>query len=267
MRCREDYVPLIVIAILLGLILIVESVGFPSPILSWISQITVMVAIIASIIMVCFAENKWRLLFFPVIALMVFLVYHYPIGLLLLLLVPTVIHVYVFTGAFILYGAIKNKSWPGILSFFILLCCGASFFIFHPHSPIEASAMWIGDYTNYFSYMSSQLVSVFGLAHTSHNTLLSMKFIAFAFAYHYMNWFSKTEVIRWHKITAKRGVVLTVLYGLAISLYLYNYKWGFFVLAGLSLAHVILEFPLDVVVFKSLGTSLVQFARNKILSS
>ena len=28
--------------------------------------------------------------------------------------------------------------------------------------------------------------------------LAIMRFIAFAYAYHYLNWFSKTAVIRWH---------------------------------------------------------------------
>jgi hypothetical protein len=33
--------------------------------------------------------------------------------------------------------------------------------------------------------------------------VLLMRFIAFAYLYHYLNWFSKTEVIRWHKVPKK----------------------------------------------------------------
>src|SRR5205807_1794868 len=30
---------------------------------------------------------------------------------------PTLIHVYIFTAAFMLLGAVRNRSWPGLLSF------------------------------------------------------------------------------------------------------------------------------------------------------
>ena len=42
--------------------------------------------------------------------------------------------------------------------------------------------------------------------------ILLMRFIAFAYTYHYLNWFSKTEIIRWHKVPKKRFIVVLVLW-------------------------------------------------------
>lgn len=85
---------------------------------------------------------------------------------------------------------------------------------------------------------------------------MTIKFLAFAYTYHYLNWFSKTGIIGWHKVSMTRGVGIIVLYILAVSLYVYDYTLGFIVLGGLSLGHVILEFPLDAIVIKNLGVSL-----------
>ena len=72
-----------------------------------------------------------------------------------------------------------------------------------------------------------------------------MRFIAFAYTYHYLNWFSKTSVIKWHQVPKKRLIVIGALWIAAVGFYLYNYSWGFNVLFLLSFLHVFLEFPLN----------------------
>jgi hypothetical protein len=52
------------------------------------------------------------------------------IALLFSFFVPTLIHVYVFTGAFILYGTLRNRSVSGWLSFAVFVLCGVGFFAF-----------------------------------------------------------------------------------------------------------------------------------------
>ena len=75
--------------------------------------------------------------------------------------------------------------------------------------------------------------------------LAIMRFIAFAYTYHYLNWFSKTSLIKWHQIVRTRLWLLVALWVICIALYLYDYGLGLKVLMCLSLMHVYLEFPLN----------------------
>ncbi|HEV2447251.1 MAG TPA: hypothetical protein VGS58_15065, partial [Candidatus Sulfopaludibacter sp.] len=56
---------------------------------------------------------------------------------------------------------------------------------------------------------------------------------------------SKTSIIRWHEVGAKRVAAIAVLWAGAVGLYFYSFTMGFKVLFYLSLAHVYLEFPLN----------------------
>ena len=35
-----------------------------------------------------------------------------------------------------------------------------------------------------------------------------MRLIAFAYQYHYLNWFSKTSIIKWHEVTRARAATI-----------------------------------------------------------
>ena len=71
------------------------------------------------------------------------------------------------------------------------------------------------------------------------------RFLAFAYTYHYLNWFSKTRIIGWHAISRARMAVIAVVYVTSLGLYVYDYRIGFLALLLLSMIHVFLEFPLD----------------------
>lgn len=72
-------------------------------------------------------------------------------------------------------------------------------------------------------------------------------FIAFAYTYHYLNWFSKTSVIGWAKtLHPKKMIMVSGIWILSIALYLYNDQTGLMVLFILSMIHVLAEFPLNV---------------------
>jgi hypothetical protein len=71
------------------------------------------------------------------------------------------------------------------------------------------------------------------------------RFIAFAYTYHYLNWFSKTNIIRWHKVPKRWLYTALGLWVSSIALYIYDYKTGFLALFFLSIMHVFLEFPLN----------------------
>jgi hypothetical protein len=71
------------------------------------------------------------------------------------------------------------------------------------------------------------------------------RFVAFIYLYHYLNWFSKTSIIKWHEVSKDRLIIITTLWFFAVALYFYDYMLGFEVLFTLSLMHVFLEFPLN----------------------
>jgi hypothetical protein len=83
-----------------------------------------------------------------------------------------------------------------------------------------------------------------------------MGFIAFAYTYHYLNWFSKTSIIQWHNIPRRRFVAILVLWAASIACYLCSYQMGLRWLYFLSMSHVLLEFPLNHLSFMTIGKEL-----------
>ena len=108
------------------------------------------------------------------------------------------------------------------------------------------------------------MISLFGLdggVFDSAAGLAVMRLIAFAYTYHYLNWFSKTSIIRWHHVTRRRAVLIFAAWGGAVALYFFDYATGLSVLYMLSVLHVLLEFPLDHQTFAGIGTELRALVR------
>ena len=89
-----------------------------------------------------------------------------------------------------------------------------------------------------------------------------MSFIAFAYTYHYLNWFSKTSIIQWHKINTKKLIVLIIIWIFSVVLYYINYKLGFIVLLTLSFLHVFIEFPLNIISIREIFSELKNRLKN-----
>jgi hypothetical protein len=258
-------------------------------------------------------------------------------------LVPTLIHVYVFTGLFMLYGALKSRSKTGLLSIvtFILFPIILVFY-----APVETKSNFISDYGKKAYYADGEgffytNVSILDHFKLSNDPLLTnkqyldsvvnkksadnqipvaertritdslknklsenfivpnpdseyymkpipvkyaipingkdyywntvffstigimlMRFIAFAYLYHYLNWFSKTEVIRWHKVPKIRFAAVIILWLLACGAYAYDYSIGLNFLFFLSFTHVLLEFPLNIVSIVGIGTESFSILKN-----
>ena len=166
---------------------------------------------------------------------------------------PTLIHVYVFTGLFILYGALKSRSRSGYLSFCVFIACGLIFFILSPSLlGVSENAYLRASYEPFqrMAFYFAQLLNVSDVntladIYASASGTAILRLIAFAYTYHYLNWFSKTSIIGWHEISRVRMVGIIVLWILAVGIYFVDYRVGFAVLLTLSLGHVILEFPLN----------------------
>jgi hypothetical protein len=92
--------------------------------------------------------------------------------------------------------------------------------------------------------------------------IMLMRFIAFAYLYHYLNWFSKTEVIRWHKIPKMRLIAILIIWASASIFYAYDYSLGLSLLFFLSFTHVLLEFPLNIVSIVGISKETISIAKN-----
>lgn len=179
---------------------------------------------------------------------------------------PTLIHVYVFTALFMLYGALKSGSRIGLISVVVMALCPVLLFTLFPHfQPLGMTdrgvRMYIGDHGEGFIGLNiSSLSKTLGLqpregenpalfwmnqVFKSQAGVMLLRFIAFAYTYHYLNWFSKTRVIQWHKVPRSRFLGVLAFWVISLAIYLYDYRLGFMWLFFLSYLHVLLELPLN----------------------
>jgi hypothetical protein len=179
----------------------------------------------------------------------------------------TIIHVLIFTGAFVFYGALKSRSRSGLISLAVFLACAGSFFFFMPagHPP----GAYIQRSYRSFNALNAELIKLlqFGPGTTPAEIYQSatgfavMRLIAFAYTYHYLNWFSKTSVIKWHEVPVSRIVAIVVIWLGALGLYAYDYDSGMAALYFLSILHVMLEFPLNHLTLVGIGKELYSLGR------
>ncbi|MCB0699303.1 MAG: hypothetical protein H6551_02955 [Chitinophagales bacterium] len=180
--------------------------------------------------------------------------------------VPTLIHVYVFTALFMLYGTIKSKSRVGMWAFALMVAIP-----FILYNVMPGKAFYMPSAQTQFTYRPFEIVNrvwfsiidkvpvpgtVEGwneLIFSSTKGIMLMRFIAFAYTYHYLNWFSKTKVIQWHKVPKLRFAIVIVVWIASVAIYMYNYETGLQWLLLLSFMHVLLEFPLNVISIMGIG--------------
>jgi hypothetical protein len=189
---------------------------------------------------------------------------------LFLTFVPTIIHVFVFTAAFILYGALRGRSVSGIASLAVFVACAVSFFVYRPAAAGYLPSAYVRDTYALFADLNVELATWLRLpslaapddVYRSTTGLALMRFIAFAYTYHYLNWFSKTSIIQWHRIPPLWSAVNVALWLGALGLYAWDYRIGMLVLFALSWLHVLLEFPLDHRTFVGIGHELGTLLRS-----
>jgi hypothetical protein len=174
---------------------------------------------------------------------------------------PTIIHVYLFTLLFMWHGSLKDKSKWAIYNVLYLALV-----------PIIITLISIKIETYDFSPQIKSLIvdNRFHVLNTNISKLLGLSdgttfffyeivdlkiqiMIAFAYTYHYLNWFSKTTVIGWHKnMNISKTVTILIIWIIALLLYFYIYKLGLALLLMMSLMHVFLEFPINLISIKGI---------------
>lgn len=183
---------------------------------------------------------------------------------------PTIIHVFIFTWLFMIYGVLKEKSWAGLISILTLIGCSILIFTFQPVGLEYTVNSYVQNSYAMFSELNYRLINTFHLADltdasqvfTTNIGFVMMRFIAFAYTYHYLNWFSKTSVIKWHLVPKKILITTILIWLISISLYIYDYNLGLKVLFLLSFLHVFLEFPLNIVSITGIGKEFLSLSKH-----
>lgn len=206
----------------------------------------------AAAFIITFIRDWWFRINAFAIALLLALVfkgtwnYHLIFGIFL----TTIIHVWLFTGVFILSGAVKSKAISAYFSLLVFLVCSLSFgFIARADyvvSAYAAKAFGIGNFP-----INEIILKIFGFS-ADQKSILSSKsglklqgFLAFAYTYHYLNWFSKVEIIKWHQVPKNQLIFSVIVWIASVVIYAFDYRSGFYFLTFLSMMHVFLEFPLN----------------------
>ncbi len=215
----------------------------------------VLLATIAGMVLVATKDKWWRLISICLLAALLIVLNPYREFLIALaILIPTIVHTCLFMAAFILFGALKSNGFSGYFSIAVFAVCCASFFVtdwgiaaydIHPRvlqNLQEGFFLTVNDILgslsgNRFASLQDTLYSPWGIR--------IQQFIAFSYTYHYLNWFSKTNIINWHQMPRKWAVGIVVLWALFVSLYLIDFKTGLLAIFLLSMLHVFLEFPLN----------------------
>jgi len=172
------------------------------------------------------------------------------------ILLPTLIHVSLFTLVFMTLGAYRSGSKAqAFLVFVYLLAIGI--IVLAPPSAATQIPAFAKAGQEYFGNVGPALGRLLDVGNLRLDTRLT-SLLAFVYTYHYLNWFIKADVIRWAEIPRPRLALVVAASATSTALYFYDYAFGFTVLLALSLVHVVLEFPLNSLALRQLSAAVGQ---------
>ncbi|MBR0718150.1 hypothetical protein [Bradyrhizobium liaoningense] len=170
------------------------------------------------------------------------------------ILIPTLIHVSLFTLIFMVLGAYRSGSRAQAALVVVYLLSIAAILLLPPTAEIRiANFARVGQ--DYFGNVGPALSRLFGVPGLVLDTRLT-SLLAFVYTYHYLNWFIKADVIRWTEVPKARLAAMAVASTASTALYFYDYAFGFTFLLALSLVHILLEFPLNSLALRQLGATI-----------
>jgi len=167
-------------------------------------------------------------------------------------ILPTIVHVYVFTMLFMLSGLVRERkqlllAWANP---FLLMALPLVLLMARWSYPAPGR-YWINAEAG-FSALHGYLVGLLG--HNLHpdasiladpGAAAVLRFLAFIYLFHYLNWFAKTELLQWHRVSRGSWTWIALLYSVSVVCYLWSFVVGFYLVNFLSMLHVFLEFPLN----------------------
>src|ERR1044072_5345961 len=169
-------------------------------------------------------------------------------------LLPTLIHVSLFTLVFMTLGAYRSGSrvqWVLVA----LYVTAVVLILLAPPSAATLIPSFAKAGEAYFANVAPALGRLLGVPDIRLNTRLT-SLLAFVYTYHYLNWFIKAEIIHWNRMAKGRLALVAAASATSTALYFYDYAFGFTVLLAFSLAHIVLEFPLNGLALRQLGAAL-----------
>ena len=168
-------------------------------------------------------------------------------------LLPTLVHVYVFTLIFLVSGAMREKNKFGWVLPVALVGVPVVLVLAGGGGAVAAGGYWNAA-AGSFSALREYLMGLLRLnVHPGNEGAVGvgavrvLRVLGFAYLYHYLNWFLKTGLLEWHKMPWLKWGLIAAAYAGAVGVYLWNFDMGFAVLYYLSMLHVFLELPLNVV--------------------
>jgi len=180
-------------------------------------------------------------------------------------LLPTLVHVSIFTLVFMVLGAARTRSIAqyGLVATYLVMIV---LILAVPPSAATTIPTLAELAHNSFGNVPQALGRALGIPKLTLDARIT-GLLSFVYTYHYLNWFIKADVIRWTAIPKSRLALIATFSVASTLFYFYNYVWGFAVLLSLSLTHVLLEFPLNSVSVRQLaaiaGESLTQQVRHR----
>ncbi|HTR41280.1 MAG TPA: hypothetical protein VMH87_06655 [Pseudomonadales bacterium] len=233
--------------------------GFANHFLNWSWSLLLVAFATAA---ACLFTENWSLRLFIVGLCLVSSLFFYTVPTMAVLFgvfLPTIAHVFLFTVLFMIYGTMKTRSFWGYANIVSMFLVVAVIIVWPRHVAlnslsnsvirlIAASAFmpvnvtickWLGVGGGNLTFYSPAFFKV-------------QSFIAFAYTYHYLNWFSKTSIIKWHQVPKMKFAVSTILWIASLALYAVDYRLGFAAIFALSILHIVLEFPLNFVSIRSI---------------
>ncbi|MGB0369364.1 MAG: hypothetical protein ACPGD8_08145, partial [Flavobacteriales bacterium] len=231
---------------LLVSLLLVGAVAFPkvaqfiglgsnnivAPIIGWMDSVSngaIFLGLWLAFVLVSIKSAKWQLVLGGVGLLVAYLLNTVPIYTVMVgAMVPTVIHVYVFTGLFMFYGALKSKSVLGYLATAALLLVPIIVWQLDVNPKIYDIPSFAKEtfIENGFYKVNISLAKLFEITDGKNFLfygaweLKVQTFLAFAYVYHYLNWFSKTAIIGWHKsINQKKAIAILAVWMAHVTLF------------------------------------------------
>ena len=180
-------------------------------------------------------------------------------------ILPTIAHVYIFTMLFMVSGLVRERKRSALAWFNPVLLLGLPVVLLMARwsYPVPGS-YWVNAEAG-FTALHNYLVRLLG--HNLHPdaTILAdpaaagvLRFFAFIYLFHYLNWFAKTELLQWHRVSRGSWAWIAALYSVSVGCYLWSFMVGFYIVNFLSMLHVFLEFPLNWHTGRFLTTSIAR---------
>jgi hypothetical protein len=223
---------------------------------TWFGFVMWSAFVLCALITVATTAMQATLLFVAALALTALMLSHGASMAVLGILLPTLIHVSLFTLVFMALGAYRSGQKVQWLLIALYLAAIALILVVPPTAATIVPSFAKAAH-DYFANVGPALGRLFGIAELGLDSRL-VSLLAFVYTYHYLNWFIKAEVIRWTDISRGRLALVVAASAASTALYFYDYAYGFSVLLALSLAHIVLEFPLNGLALRQLGAAVGQ---------